>query len=642
MKKLTLMRMAIVVATVALVPSILPASATPVCYEAPEAACGFRIFAEAYQTASFLQHGNGEYEGGIKALAARFPRYVRVNSLDVLLNDPEAVSFGDRKIWVIEVTDFQADEDGKLPVVVSTGVHATEPAGREGSVRYAEDLVRWATTDPGHLLRNGTEPDSTAFPVSKVLQSVHLYLAAINPDGWEAGDLANGGLYNRGNDNGEDLNREFPTIGWTNAGNLPLTAPEAIAWTRFVELIDPVTTADLHGELDSANNAYADIMLPAGQWDPLVQAQHEAMARHMKSNIDRYFREQTVALGQIEEVPLQPAEYATGYDVVGYDAAGFMGDFFTQQGAVDLDIEHMLSHIVPSSVWIPLHEHAHIAAVRAEIETIMVEAMVTSDVQVQLDLGTTGYLFDPRVVTDSDANGYGVPSPPDEFVSYSATPMVYFEDLSKFTAEPLQAVSSGGIVAEDYVAGPLSGLDSFVVTTWPLPPDPEGRQVNKNEIVSFISSFVQRGGNLILTDEGLKLLEELDVVADGAVTKTLWQAGHVDITDFDDPYADGLHTTASQTYYEVALGYRANGQSDRQAPHWTVPLNAWEAGGGITVGTIGGQTGFGRISLGQGRIGIIGALLPPATEQWDHHYGLADYALSVTGGQILNNMLEAA
>ena len=41
-------------------------------------------------------------------------------------------------------------------------------------------------------------------------------------------------------------------------------------------------------------------------------------------------------------------------------------------------------------------------------------------------------------------------------------------------------------------------------------------------------------------------------------------------------------------------------------------------------------------------VGIIGALLPPATEQFPHHYGLADYAVTVTGGQILNNMLAAA
>jgi hypothetical protein len=633
MKKLAPSRLAVVAISVALAGGVIPATAAPVCYELPEAACGLRIFAEPTNSATFLQHDNGEYEGGIKALAERFPRYVKVNSLDALLDDPAAVSYDGRKIWVIEVTDFEAPQEGKLPVVVSTGVHGNERAGVEGSVRYAEDLARWATSEPGHLLYNGTLPDSTSIPVSEALQKVHLYLAAINPDGWSAGDLANGGLFSRGNGRGADLNREFPTMGWTNTSNLPLTEPESIAWARFVESIDPVTSADLHGELNSANNAYADIMLPGGQWDPLLQAQHHRLARHMKSNIERYFREKTVVLGQSDQVPLKPAEYATGYDVVGYDAAGFMGDWFTQLGALDLDIEHMLSHTVPNSAWIPPHETAHVAAVRGEIETLIVEAIVAGQVQVSLDLGTTGYLFDPRVVTDTDADGYGRTSP-DEYEPYSATPMRYFEDLSEFSTEPLQAVD-----AADVAASALSGLDSFVLTTWPIPPDPEGDPVDVDATVASLEAFAEGGGNLILTDEGIKLLEAMGTVPAGSVTRTLTNAGHIDVTNFDDPYAEGLHTTASQTYYEVPLGYHVT----NNAPHWSVSTTTWESAGGTSVGTVtSGRTGLGRMTLGQGTVGIFGAILPPPTEQNEHLYGLADYGVTVTGGQILNNMLEAA
>ena len=633
MKKLAPSRLAVVAISVALAGGAIPATAAPVCYELPEAACGFRIFAEPTNSATFLQHDNGEYEGGIKALAERFPRYVKVNSLDFLLNDPAAVSYDGRKIWVIEVTDFEAPEEGKLPVVVSTGVHGNERAGVEGSVRYAEDLARWATSEPGHLLYNGTLPDSTSIPVSEALQKAHLYLAAINPDGWSAGDLANGGLFSRGNGRGADLNREFPTMGWTNTGNLPLTEPESIAWARFVESIGPVTSADLHGELNSANNAYADIMLPGGQWDPLLQAQHHRLARHMKSNIERYFREKTVALGQSDQVPLKPAEYATGYDVVGYDAAGFMGDWFTQLGALDLDIEHMFSHTVPNSAWIPPHETAHVAAVRGEIETLIVEAIVAGQVQVSLDLGTTGYLFDPRVVTDTDADGYGR-TPPDEYEPYSATPMRYFEDLSEFSTEPLQAVDAAGVAASA-----LSGLDSFVLTTWPIPPDPEGDPVDVDATVASLEAFAEGGGNLILTDEGIKLLEAMGTVPAGSVTRTLTNAGHIDVTNFDDPYTEGLHTTASQTYYEVPLGYHVT----NNAPHWSVPTTTWESAGGTSVGTVtSGRTGLGRMTFGQGTVGIFGAILPPPTEQNEHLYGLADYGVTVTGGQILNNMLEPA
>ncbi|MGH2690971.1 MAG: M14 family zinc carboxypeptidase, partial [Actinomycetota bacterium] len=511
MRKVTPIRMAVAAVAVVLAAGVLPASAAPVCSTLPEAACGFRIFAEPYQSATFLQHDNGEYEAGIKALADRFSRYVRVNSLDVLLGDPAALSYGGRKIWIVEVTDFQAPEEGKLPVFVSTGVHGNERAGVEGSVRYAEDLARWATSEPTHLLRNGTEPDSTSVPVSDALRQVHLYLGAINPDGWANGDLDNGGLFSRGNARSVDLNREFPTMGWTKTSASPLSEPESIAWDRFTRMIDPVATADLHGELNSANNAYADIMLPAGQWDPLFQEQEERLARHMKSNIDRYFREKTIVLGQAEEVPLQPAEYATGYDVVGYDDAGFMGDYFTQLGALDLDIEHMFSHTVPNSAWIPPHETAHVAAVRGEIETLIVEAIVADDVQVSLDLGKTGYLFDPAIVTDADADGYGNANPPDEFKSYSATPMQYFQDLSKFSTEPLRSVAAADVVSAGTTG--LEGLDSFVLTTWPLPPDAEGRAVDQAATVTALRAFAEGGGNLVLTDEALKLLEPMGMIA---------------------------------------------------------------------------------------------------------------------------------
>ncbi|MGH2692605.1 MAG: hypothetical protein ACRDHM_08900, partial [Actinomycetota bacterium] len=219
------------------------------------------------------------------------------------------------------------------------------------------------------------------------------------------------------------------------------------------------------------------------------------------------------------------------------------------------------------------------------------------------------------------------------FKPYSATPMRYFEDLSEFARRELEAVES-----TDVDSGELGDLDSFVLTTWPMPPDEDGRFANQADAVEDLRAFVEEGGNLVLTDEALKLLEPLGMIANGSVTKTVTNAGHIDITNFGDAYAEGLHVTASQTYYEVPLGYTAT----NNAPHWSVPRAPWEAAGGVTVGTVNGRTGLGRTALGQGQIGIIGALLPPATEKNDHYFGLADYGVTVTGGQILNNMLAAA
>ncbi|MDQ3953609.1 MAG: hypothetical protein M3279_11715, partial [Actinomycetota bacterium] len=192
----------------AFVAGSIPAGASPVCSDEPRAACGGRIFPEAETSASFVQHDNGEYEAGILALAEEFPRFVRVTKFSELLGNDKAVSVGGREIWMVEITDFRAPEKGKVPVAVSLSVHGPERAGLEGGVRYMEDLARWAADEPDHELRNGTERDSIGVPVSQALKKVHLYLSNINPDGWARGDVANGGVFQRGNGNGQDLNRE--------------------------------------------------------------------------------------------------------------------------------------------------------------------------------------------------------------------------------------------------------------------------------------------------------------------------------------------------------------------------------------------------------------------------------------------------
>ncbi|MDQ4064965.1 MAG: hypothetical protein M3161_02850, partial [Actinomycetota bacterium] len=105
------------------------------------------------------------------------------------------------------------------------------------------------------------------------------------------------------------------------------------------------------------------------------------------------------------------------------------------------------------------------------------------------------------------------------------------------------------------------------------------------------------------------------------------------------PYTRKVHTTASQTYYEVPLGFDPTGNA---SPHWTVARGAWENAGGKTIAYIEDEqrVGVGRMRFGKGIIGIFGAVLPQPTERDDHLYGLADYAISVAGGQILHNMIR--
>jgi hypothetical protein len=480
---------------------------------------------------------------------------------------------------------------------------------------------------------------------------VHLYLGNANPDGWAAGDLQNGGLYARGNENGVDLNRMFPTKGWmkTSGRVLPLTQSEARAWVKFVETIKPKVAADLHGELTSVNNAFADMMFPAGQWHPREQAQEDSLARHMQQNVERYFELNNVVLGDVMAIlrDMRPAAYATAYDVVGYDDSGFMGDWFAEQiGAVEMDVEHFLSHTAPNSIWFPPLESAHVAAVRGEIEAMMVEAIVTDDIEVELDLGTVGYLFDPHVVTDSDADGYGtMPNgnalvPPDGVTpqSYSATRMRYFEDLSRFTTEPLRRVAPGRVAA-----GALEGLDSLVISDNAFPVDEETPGYDPAAMVASLKAWVEGGGNLVLTDGAMTLLVDLGLVLPGSVQMAKYNAGHIDIDDFGHTFTDGLPATASQTFYEVPLGFSVQSSSTSDSPHWWVDKTVWTTAGGTHVAHITNaqRTGLGTISLGDGTVSFIGALLPQPVEYNQHLYGLGDYGVTVTGGHILNQMIAA-
>jgi hypothetical protein len=636
--RLDLMRRAVIAGTcvVTIALAVAPSSASPVCADEPREACGGRIFPEAETSVSFVQHDSGEYLTGIEALERDYPRFVRVRTFTEILGRP-AKSAGDRDLQVVEVTDFEAPEKKKVAVLASLSVHGNERAGLEGGVRYMEDLARWAADDAPHELRNGTEKDSIGMDVKDALRKVHVYFTDINPDGWAAGDQDNGGVFERTNDHGADLNRQFPTVGWVNVGRaLPKTEPEAKAMLALERKVDPVITTDIHGELTSAQNAFADMMYPAGQWNPTKQAQQERLARHMASNVERYFEENGVEASEATGASgMTPAQYATGYDVVGYDDSGFMGDYFTQQGAIDMDVEHFLSHSVPNSAWAAPLEEAHIMAVRGELETLIVEATVFNRVTARPNLGRVGYLFDPKIVKSAD--GYGGPKPPPNTKPrpYRSTRMKFFQDLSKRARPRLRKVWSNKAMA-----GGLRRLDTLVIADRPFPRTSKGGKVSGRRLSKSILRWVKKGGNLVLTDKAIKLLKSMKVVPGGAISKQLYNAGHIDVEDWNDPYMRNVHTTASQTYYEVPLGFSLDGDT---SPHWVVDRAAWEKAGGSVVAyvTDEAQVGLGHMRRGKGTIGILGAILPSATEKYDHLYGLADYAISVAGGQILNNMMAA-
>jgi hypothetical protein len=617
-----------------------PAAAAPTCTSAgSEALCGGRVVAEPSGSTTFVQYGL-EFTEVLGALEGLAPDVVEARPLHEWTGDATHRSAGGRDLWVVRVTDESVPDDAKRHVVTSLSIHGNESAGREGGIRYLEDVVRWRAQDPDRLLYTGGH----GLPLSRVLRETVLWLGFTNPDGWAQGDVADPEwvTFDRANSNGADLNREFPTTGWTKRASTQLSEPEAIGWVEFVSALPNVTTAtDIHGELTSATDSFADMMWPAGQWTPTRQAQELQLAENMTATIERKFADYGVVLddlfglfGSGTGLGTKPAQYATAYDIVGYDDSGFMGDWLAAQDAVEIDVENFLSHLVPGNVWFAPLEEAHVAAVRGILESIWIEALVTDQVRPDLDLGRVAYVDDPDPVSSTDDDGFGFELLEGEDPEhYEVSRLRYFADLAADAGTPITALTPSRVAA-----GGLGAHDTVVVADVPFPRDPDGAAVDRRAYVAALDEFVTAGGQLLLTDGAVELLVDLGIVTSEDLRFGGAEAGHVDFGERDHPWEADLAGLPSQTYYEVPLGYRS-GSGEPEAPHHGVDPAAWEAAGGTTVGTSLGFTTLGELPRGAGRIAVFGAILPTQTEANPHLYGLADYAVTVNGGAVLHAIL---
>jgi hypothetical protein len=644
-----------------LVALALPSAAAPTCVDGPQGPCGGRVVAEPEDSVTFHQFDGPleSLERSLTAIEKIAPRYLEVMTLAEATGNPKHTSFAGRPLWVVRVTDEQAPRSGKAQVAASLSVHGLEAAGREGGLRYVEDLARWGADEPDHLLYAG----DTGVPFEEVMRRTETWIGFTNSDGWAAGDVdsTSGPGFERGNENGgKDLNRDFATVGWYNHGSgrgIAESEPEVAGWTALVRSFPNLkTSTDIHGELTTPNDAFSDLILPAGQWTPKRQDQVNRLSLDMIRTVERKFDEEGIVLDDVLALlpvegpyPTRPANVAASYDIVGYDDSGFMGDWFSQQmDSVHMDVENFLSNLAPNNAYVPAIEQAHVAAVRGNIEATIVEALVTDAVTPAADYGRVAYV-DDRLRTSSDPKVKdGVPGTGAELVEgetqtpYDVSRLDYFPELKKAFGATVDPVG-----AQQVAAGKdLSAYDTLVVTDMETPYG--GPAVDKARYVAALDAFARRGGQLLLTDRALGLLPELGVVAEDALTVNRTDAGHVDFVAplGDHPYEKGLVGKPSQTFYEVMLGY----PSRRSTPNYGVQRTAWEAAGGTTVATVGDQgsssspnTALGHVDRGQGRITVFGAILPQAIEtlgdlETPHPHGLASYAVTITGGQVLDNV----
>ena len=421
---------------------------------------------EVVQGAQFLQQ---RFSTGTPAR----PRFLRVIQLDEAYNnpnfrsaglpqefgfdengDPQVLDRDDKPLYMFKVTDADSPipESERAHFAYVLSIHGIERAGVEGGIRAMEDLVTWAACEvpafvattpacnaalPTHF--EGPFPKSIvetspAGPdnptVGDVLRRSVIYFLTPNPDGWERGEVAEGDPgFQRYNGNGMDLNRDWPTIGYTYRPYSPGSEPETKAYAEVLRGIKNTLSAgkftggiDLHGQLTAY--AFSYTLLGSGQRD----------YRKNFSTVDqslRTWRDQTSRLAWApphyisdannngvndsgETCVTEPVfggrlpmcvadQWGTVIDTLGYQITGGSGDWIDSPiglGAVGIDNEMSLSHLAPNTGYDPINEQMHVDGNKGLIYSQIASMLSEQDSDFVYDpSGKIGYVFNPKRIS---------------------------------------------------------------------------------------------------------------------------------------------------------------------------------------------------------------------------------------------------
>ena len=613
-------RVVLPLAVLALLSTTAPASATPVKCAEGDASPDGRVFPEANVSYTFMRFD--EFRCGVELLAKTYPTRVEITTI--------GKSRGGREIYDVLLTD-ETERGAKRKLLVVSSIHGNEVGGREGATRVIEDML-----DDRFLAKERW--------VQQVLDEYVIHFLFPNPDGWVAGDLYGtegaGPSGTRGNDSGRDLNRQFPVTGWISTPNATLAEPEGNAVIAAMFSDRPngwYLGTDNHGQ---GPDTYAAAGLQiVGQFD---YQKSETLAR-FADGITESMKQYGV-LGDLEALKAATGQdmgayhWGTLYDMLGYSASGSMIDYYNTADGNDgtgfateltagTEVNWLTYPATLNQVWVD--------SIRAINYTMFRHAVDPKQFSYAVG-GRAAYVFDPDVIRHDDGNGAGYQRQQGETIPqrpYAVSRMRFFSDLNRYADHPLDRVR-----VADLLSGKtnLRWYDSLVLANDALP-----EPADEQKWFAQLRQWVDDGGNLIVTDAAAKALTGLGLIAADQVTSAKHYVGFVDFTDRSHPLNAGLRGVARQTYDTVPIGYRFGTVAEDSAPNWKVAQAAWETAGGKTLGTNGeGQTIYGEVPLGKGRVRFLGALLPDPTEDFYHPYGLQNYAVTYTGYTLLQNMLR--
>jgi hypothetical protein len=709
-------------AVVALLAFAATAHATPIAHDDQERALyGGRVIPEPMQSVNYLQFGgNGaeaELANAFKELQRIYPRYISVTTVADQLHDPNAVSTGldgipagmpgdtgdGHPLYEIVLTDRTAPDADKQYVSLMFA-HSAETCGREGELRTIEDLAKGASESSPAKYSDGkgTTGRTDSFTASELLRKTKIYVSVTSPDGWAKGDADQG--YDQNNGAGLNSNRVAPQDGWAYSGDVlyrhgytTATQSEGLAFVRYLRGVRDrelggkpfAEGADMHGPVPFGYILLHDQGNSAGK----LERSYDTAVR-VKTAMDAVFARYSAGVGatgyaaaasQAESVqkllarfrpdtgdsaadpthlPLQWATFGQIWDMLNYTAGSTWGGWMNSHAGLDADSISYEINCVAYEPFDPAQMQLFVDNVRAILTTTIVRgaARGSGDQVAPVDLkGPVGFYDDGVRVTDKDGN----PSPPpDAFprrplleqvkqVPYDVSQTDWFRQVgAEVASSPVHEVKPSQLSAE------LPRLATLAVA------DQEVGDVAR------LRSFVEAGGNLVLTDRALKLLPALGVGKPADVKQGWGYVGYTDL-DFADPLTAGIVKYSRQTFDPIGLGYQTlmerdtyygcksgdsvcQGQTDsgtqNDAPMWSIDKAALAAVPGVRVvgtvdppatrkgqfeGSASDKAEIGLIPMGKGRIAFFGAALPHPTEDYPHWYGLDAQTISYAAQTML-------
>jgi hypothetical protein len=391
-------------------------------------------------------------------------------------------------LYLLRVTDERVPDASKKFFTFPLSIHGIERAGAEAGVRAAEDLATWAACEAGvatapvscakegalphPLLETTPEQSVTA---GDALRRSSVYFVFANPDGWKRGDLDNGvRFFQRYNGNGVDMNRDWPTLGFTFRPYTPWSEPETRSFGKVLKQIRPKWDGgiDLHGQL--IDRAFSFTLLGAGEHDYTKNQRILQTVKGAWSDAEQrlawspLIKSNTAAK---DDPRLYGVQWGTVWDTIAYTTTGSVGDWINSPLGLDadgIDNEMSLSHLSNCGVgscYLVDAEQLHVDGNKSLVYSMINYTLKPEDTSFRAP-GKVAYVRSPKLVSNGGRPTQPPPGAglPPQAPILDATLDLGNDFIYEFTIDGLdEGVANGGV--EGKVTGVNAGGVGQVATT---------------------------------------------------------------------------------------------------------------------------------------------------------------------------------